>query len=151
MSSIAAVKSAARTTTWIACVALPVPATAGIRPGKLNELIDFVLMNTENVGTEFPAELTVTRADLAGAPAFVGYVRDITDRQRAERDGRVHADGEGHRQRLTARLGDLVKLPEVLAEREVDRRGVAALEHEPVVGAVPDLARRVFREGDRRR
>lgn len=35
---------------------MPVPATAGIRPGKLNELIDFVLMNTENVGTEFPAE-----------------------------------------------------------------------------------------------
>jgi PAS domain S-box-containing protein len=37
-------------------------------------------------GSEFPAELTVTRADLAGAPAFVGYVRDITDRQRAEED-----------------------------------------------------------------
>jgi signal transduction histidine kinase len=37
-------------------------------------------------GSEFPAELTVTRADLAGAPAFIGYVRDITDRQRAEQD-----------------------------------------------------------------
>jgi PAS domain S-box-containing protein len=37
-------------------------------------------------GSEFPAELTVTRADLAGAPAFVGYVRDITDLMRATED-----------------------------------------------------------------
>jgi PAS domain S-box-containing protein len=37
-------------------------------------------------GCEFPAELTVTRTDLAGAPAFVGYVRDITDRMRAKED-----------------------------------------------------------------
>ncbi|MDR3034909.1 MAG: PAS domain S-box protein, partial [Kitasatospora sp.] len=47
-------------------------------------------------GSEFPAELTVTRADLAGAPAFVGYVRDITDRQRAREDL------EAARQRLKA-------------------------------------------------
>jgi PAS domain S-box-containing protein len=37
-------------------------------------------------GSEFPAELTVTRADLAGAPAFIGYIRDITDRMRAKED-----------------------------------------------------------------
>ena len=37
-------------------------------------------------GSEFPAELTVTRAGLPGAPAFIGYVRDITERQRAEDD-----------------------------------------------------------------
>jgi PAS domain S-box-containing protein len=37
-------------------------------------------------GSEFPAELTVTRADLAGVPAFIGYVRDITDRIRAKED-----------------------------------------------------------------
>jgi PAS domain S-box-containing protein len=37
-------------------------------------------------GSEFPAELTVTRAGLPGAPAFIGYVRDITERQRAEED-----------------------------------------------------------------
>ena len=37
-------------------------------------------------GSEFRAELTVTRADLAGAPAFIGYVRDITDRMRAKED-----------------------------------------------------------------
>ena len=32
---------------------------------------------------------------------------DGADGQGAQRDGRVHADGEGHRQRLAARLGDL--------------------------------------------
>ena len=37
-------------------------------------------------GSEFPAELTVTRAGLPGAPAFIGYVRDITERQRAGED-----------------------------------------------------------------
>ena len=31
---------------------------------------------------------------------------DGADGERAQRDGRVHADGEGHRQRLAARLGD---------------------------------------------
>jgi len=35
---------------------LPVPMNAAIHPGKLNELIDFVLMNTENVGANFPTE-----------------------------------------------------------------------------------------------
>ena len=33
----------------------PVPAQAA-RPGNLNELIDYVLLNTENVGEDFPAE-----------------------------------------------------------------------------------------------
>jgi PAS domain S-box-containing protein len=50
----------------------------------LGRRIEITAMRAD--GSEFPAELTVTRADLAGAPAFVGYVRDITDRQRAEED-----------------------------------------------------------------
>jgi PAS domain S-box-containing protein len=40
-------------------------------------------------GSEFPAELTVTRAGLPGEPAFIGYVRDITERQRADQDLRI--------------------------------------------------------------
>jgi PAS domain S-box-containing protein len=40
-------------------------------------------------GTEFPAELTITRIDLHGAPSFTGYVRDITQRYTAERDLRA--------------------------------------------------------------
>jgi PAS domain S-box-containing protein len=35
-------------------------------------------------GSEFPVELTVTRIDIPGPPRFTGYLRDITDRRRAD-------------------------------------------------------------------
>jgi PAS domain S-box-containing protein len=35
-------------------------------------------------GREFPVELTVTRVSLPGPPCFTGFVRDITERHRAE-------------------------------------------------------------------
>ncbi|HEX6021465.1 MAG TPA: PAS domain S-box protein [Solirubrobacter sp.] len=37
-------------------------------------------------GTEFPLELIVTRADLPGPPLFCGYLRDVTEARRDERD-----------------------------------------------------------------
>jgi PAS domain S-box-containing protein len=72
-------------------------------------------------GTEFPVELTITRIGLPGLPTFTGYLRDITDRKRAEADLRASrarlvevADAErrriqrnlhdGAQQRLTAVL-----------------------------------------------
>ena len=36
--------------------------------------------------SEFPAEVTVTRTGPAEEPVFTGYVRDITERQRAEQE-----------------------------------------------------------------
>ena len=35
-------------------------------------------------GTELPVELTITRVPVAGPPTFTGYLRDISDRKRAE-------------------------------------------------------------------
>jgi PAS domain S-box-containing protein len=35
-------------------------------------------------GSEFPVELAVTRTPLDGPPSFTGYLRDITERKRAE-------------------------------------------------------------------
>jgi PAS domain S-box-containing protein len=35
-------------------------------------------------GSTFPVELAVTRPDLPGAPLFCGYLRDVTERRRAE-------------------------------------------------------------------
>jgi PAS domain S-box-containing protein len=35
-------------------------------------------------GSEFPAEVTITQIDRPGDPLFTGFVRDITDRKRAE-------------------------------------------------------------------
>ena len=50
----------------------------------LDRRIEITAMHAD--GSEFPAELTVTRTGLPGAPTFIGYVRDITERQRAEED-----------------------------------------------------------------
>jgi PAS domain S-box-containing protein len=80
----------------------------------LDRRIEITAMRAD--GSEFPAELTVTRADLAGAPAFIGYVRDITDRQRAEQDL------EAARQRL-----------KVVADEQAALRRVATL----VAGGAP--------------
>ncbi len=35
-------------------------------------------------GSEFPVELAVTRPDLPGRPLFCGYMRDVTERRKAE-------------------------------------------------------------------
>jgi signal transduction histidine kinase len=62
-------------------------------------------------GTEFPAELSVTRTGLPGQPAFTAYLRDITDRQRAENElrasrTRLVAASDAARQRVTRDLHD---------------------------------------------
>lgn len=36
-------------------------------------------------GKEFPVELTISRVNLEGAPMFTGFIRDITERRRAEK------------------------------------------------------------------
>jgi PAS domain S-box-containing protein len=62
-------------------------------------------------GTLFPAEVTVTRTGLPGEAAFTGYVRDITDRRRAEREliasrARLVTASNAARQRITRDLHD---------------------------------------------
>ncbi len=37
-------------------------------------------------GSEFPIELAISRIPLEGPPSFTGYLRDITERKRAERE-----------------------------------------------------------------
>jgi PAS domain S-box-containing protein len=44
-------------------------------------------------GTEFTCELTITRSDIGGEPAFTGVLRDISDRKKAE-DERKRAEQE---------------------------------------------------------
>jgi PAS domain S-box-containing protein len=86
-------------------------------------------------GTEFPVELTITRIGLPGPATFTGYLRDITDRKRAEEELRASrarlvevADAErrriqrnlhdGAQQRLTAVLLNLGRLRESPDERD---------------------------------
>jgi len=60
-------------------------------------------------GSDFPAEVTVTRTGPPEEPAFTGYGRDITERQRAEQElnasrARLVAASDAARQRVTRDL-----------------------------------------------
>jgi PAS domain S-box-containing protein len=75
----------------------------------LNRRIEMSAMRAD--GTEFPAEVAVTRTGLPGEPTFTAYVRDITDRQRAEQEliasrARLVAASDAARQRVTRDLHD---------------------------------------------
>ena len=75
----------------------------------LDRRIEITAMRAD--GSEFPAELAVTRTGPPEAPAFTGYVRDITDRQRAEQDlmasrARLVTAFDAARQRVTRDLHD---------------------------------------------
>src|SRR6201999_2377913 len=78
-------------------------------PRMLDRRIELAAMRAD--GTEFPAEVTVTRTGLAGEPTFTGYLRDITERQRARQDlmasrARLVAASDAARQRVTRDLHD---------------------------------------------
>jgi len=96
-------------------------------PVVLDQRIELTGMHKN--GAEFPVELTITRIPLPGAPTFTGYLRDITDRKRAEDELRASrarlvevADTErrriqrnlhdGAQQRITAVLLGLGRLRE---------------------------------------
>ena len=75
----------------------------------LDRRIEITAMRAD--GSEFPAELTVTRTGPAGEPVFTGYVRDITERQRAEQElmasrARLVTASDNARQRVTRDLHD---------------------------------------------
>jgi PAS domain S-box-containing protein len=62
-------------------------------------------------GEEFPVELTITRIDLPGSPRFTGYLRDITDRKRAEAElkasrARIVEAADAERRRIERNLHD---------------------------------------------
>jgi PAS domain S-box-containing protein len=62
-------------------------------------------------GSEFPVELTITRIDLPGPPVFTGFLREITERKRAERElresrRRIVEAADAARRRLERDLHD---------------------------------------------
>jgi PAS domain S-box-containing protein len=75
----------------------------------LDRRIEITAMRAD--GSEFPAELTITRTGLTGEAAFTGYVRDITERQRAEQElmasrARLVTANDTARRRVTRDLHD---------------------------------------------
>jgi PAS domain S-box-containing protein len=83
-----------------------------LKTGKgtiLDRRIEMPAMRAD--GTEFPAEVAVTRTGLPGEAAFTAYVRDVTDRQRAEQEltasrARLVTASDAARQRITRDLHD---------------------------------------------
>jgi len=62
-------------------------------------------------GSEFPVELAITRINLPGPPRFTGYLRDISDRKRAEAElrasrARIVEAADAERRRLERDLHD---------------------------------------------
>jgi len=79
------------------------------QPRILDRRIEITAMRAD--GSEFPAEVTVTRTGPAATPAFTGYVRDITERQRAEHElmasrARLVTASDTARQQITRDLHD---------------------------------------------
>ena len=75
----------------------------------LDQRIEITAMRAD--GSEFPAELTITRTGPTGEPTFTGYIRDITERQRAQRElvesrARLVAASDTARRRITRDLHD---------------------------------------------
>jgi PAS domain S-box-containing protein len=75
----------------------------------LDQRLELTAMRAD--GSEFPAEITVTRTGPPAEPAFTGYIRDITERQRAEQDlmasrARLVAASDTARRRVTRDLHD---------------------------------------------
>ena len=75
----------------------------------LDRRIELTAMRADS--SEFPVEIAITRTGVTGEPAFTAYVRDITERQRAERElmasrARLVAASDVARQRVTRDLHD---------------------------------------------
>lgn len=75
----------------------------------LDRRIEMTAMRADR--SEFPVEITITRTGVTGDPAFTAYVRDITERQRAEQElmasrARLVTASDAARQRVTRDLHD---------------------------------------------
>jgi PAS domain S-box-containing protein len=82
---------------------------ATMQPHILDQRIELAAMRAD--GSEFPAEVTVTRVGLPGEPVFTGYVRDITERRQVQRElnasrARLVTASDAARQRVTRDLHD---------------------------------------------
>jgi PAS domain S-box-containing protein len=107
----------------------------------------FVIAAVRQDGTEFPIELAVTRLPSQGPPAFTGYLRDITEAKRVERE---LADA---RRELEARVEQrTVELAEANATLRTEREFLSAvLEHaiDGIVACDADGTLRLFNRATR--
>jgi PAS domain S-box-containing protein len=79
------------------------------RPVVLDRRLELTGMRRD--GAEFPVELTITRIALPGPPTFTGYLRDITERTKADQElrasrARLVAVADAERRRIQRNLHD---------------------------------------------
>src|SRR5215207_10028269 len=86
---------------------------ARLLAGGTSRLLDrrFEIEAMRSDGTRFPVELAITRIDVPGDPVFTGYLRDITERHRAEAElrasrARIIEAGDAARRRIERDLHD---------------------------------------------
>jgi PAS domain S-box-containing protein len=74
-------------------------------------------------GSEFPVELAITRIPLEGPPSFTGYLRDITERKRAEEKLRRSESflAEAQRLNLTGSFSWFLDTDEITFSEELHR------------------------------
>ena len=106
-------------------------------------------------GSRFPVELAITRPRLDGPPLFVGYLRDITERCRAEDELRALAEEQAALRRVAMVVAsDGRSAARVLARhgrRSGALLGAHTAEHDPLRGRPLGLPRRRRLERGRRR
>ena len=103
-----------------------------LQPTMLNRRIELTAMRAD--GSLFPVELAITRADVPGSPAFAGYLRDITERKRAESElrssrARIVEAADTARRRLERDLHDGAQQRLVQLSQDL-RRAVAELDRD---------------------
>ena len=79
------------------------------QPRILGKRLEVAAMRAD--GTEFLAEVTITRTGLPGPPSFTGFIRDITERRQAQQElmasrARLVAASDAARLRVTRDLHD---------------------------------------------
>jgi PAS domain S-box-containing protein len=79
-------------------------------------------------GTDFPLELTITRVQGREPPVFAGYLRDLTERRRAEQEVRDSLERLRRTDQERRRL-----LTKVVAAQEEERRRIAGEIHDDSV------------------
>ena len=121
---------------------------AGGTPRVLDRRVEIEAMRRD--GSRFPVELTITRVGIPGPPVFTAYLRDISERRRAEAElkasrGRIVEAGDNARRRIERDLHDgaqqhLVGLALTLRLARAKLRADVELAEQLLDEAIDDLA-----------